>query len=414
MERRGFHYVSLVTLSVLLIVLPFNIALGLYQVAAMVGVLILIQTLFYYLSRSGTRYYSSIIVAYAIVCYASMIFTYFHNAGINGPTPILFFLIFQLLVTCTPKGRHTIWAVLHFVIGITLFAIQYLRPDWVPNIYASEADRYIDMGFSFVLTVLYVYILTLHLRDSYNKERNTATRQAIRIGRQHNELEDLNQQKDKLFSIIAHDLRSPLNSIQSYLELLANKLLEDDEREMLERELTRLTRNTSDMLGNLLSWSKSQMEGEHVRIETLAVDNTLANELEVQQAIALKKNIQLHRQLQPATVKTDADMLKLVVRNLVSNAIKFTQPGGQVSITGDRANGQYLISVRDNGLGIPESKQDEIFTLKLQSTFGTQNEKGVGLGLYLCKQYIELQGGHIGFTSEVGKGSEFHISLPLA
>jgi signal transduction histidine kinase len=167
------------------------------------------------------------------------------------------------------------------------------------------------------------------------------------------------------------------------------------------------------MLVNLLLWSKAQMEGSKTNLQRINVANTLDATLEVQERLARKKGIVLTHNIDKGVdVVADYDMVQLVIRNLVNNAVKFTQPGGKISVTAYPVGNECQVMIEDNGQGIPAEKQKDIFSLKT-STYGTNNEKGVGLGLALCKEFVEKQGGRLWFESEWGRGTIFYVLLPL-
>jgi signal transduction histidine kinase len=155
------------------------------------------------------------------------------------------------------------------------------------------------------------------------------------------------------------------------------------------------------------------MEGVNVRLQKHNLFQVLASTVNTQHAIAGKKEIGFNNNIDKQAVAIcDEDMLQLVVRNLLNNAIKFTPSMGEITISSKQESNSVCLMVADNGLGIPCEQHKEIFSLKIRSTYGTGNEKGIGLGLVLCKEYIELQGGSISFESEPGRGTTFFITLP--
>lgn len=167
------------------------------------------------------------------------------------------------------------------------------------------------------------------------------------------------------------------------------------------------------MMANLLSWSKSQLEGVRVNIQHLYLLKTLHDMLKVEVSMAQEKGIHLTYHInENIFVKADPNMLLLVIRNLISNAIKFTDAGGNIQLIAV-VEGDCKISITDSGRGIEEADQKHVFSLKAKSTFGTNNEKGVGLGLILCKEFTELQNGSISFTSKMGVGTSFVVSVPV-
>lgn len=421
LDNRIFNSISVFTLCVLIIFLIANVIIGMKELIALASCLLIIQFGFYYLSRIYKIYKKSFFF-YGLISYAALIIEFFYNSGTNGPSLFIFFLTFHLLIAFTPRKTHKVWVLLHLSFSVLLLTIEYLHPQLVPDTYTSRPERYLDLSISYVITLAFIYFATIYLRNMLSKEKNLTEKRSreiegynLQILQQNQNLERLNQEKDKLFSIVSHDLRSPLNTIQSYLEMLTGGDLGEDEKEMVEAELLALTKNTSDMLANMLSWSKSQMEGVTVRLAGINLADTLHTTLDVQKLIANKKGVVLNYDIATTVnINADRDMLQLVIRNLVNNAVKFTPAGGEVNVNVNTTGEDCRLVIKDNGIGISPEQQKELFTLKSKPTYGTMNEKGVGLGLLLCKEFIELQQGRIWFISSQGIGTTFYISLPLS
>ena len=374
--------------------------------------LLILLAYFYYLSRFKKSFNISRII-FAVCCYGFVSLNFFYNSGINGPTLLAFFLTYIFLVAIFPRKTYVLWMVLHVVIAIVLLGINRYRPDLVPYAYASDMARGLDITATYVIMLVFSYFTLDFIRANYDFEKKSAADKAQEITRHNAILEKVNEEKNKLFSIVSHDLRSPLNTIHSYLELLSYGVLDEQEKTDAQNELVELTKNTSDLLYNLLSWSKTQMEGVNVRLQKNNLFQILASTINTQHAIAGKKEISFNNNVDKQAVAfCDEDMLQLVVRNLLNNAIKFTPSLGEITIATKQNANSVCLMVSDNGLGIPPEQHKEIFSLKISSTYGTKNEKGIGLGLVLCKEYIELQGGSIRFESESGRGTTFFISLP--
>jgi len=413
-ENRAFNAVNIITLVILIVLLPFNMYIGLHTMTVVLAALIVIISFFYFQARVKKRFLVSM-TAYAIVSYITLITTFYYNSGVNGPTVFLFFLTYHLLIAFTPKKQHFFWTIVHSATGIALLLVNYYKPQIIANTYHSRGDRFIDIGSSYLVTLGAIYAITIYLRNNYSREKELAELRAIKIGRQKQQLEAVNEQKNKLFSIVSHDLRSPLNSIQSYLELLTETELTPEEKTHIEKELLTQTQNTSDLLFNLLSWSKTQMDGVSLNLTALPLGSVLQRTIDTQKIIASKKNIELSYCIDNGLhVMGDADMIQLVVRNLVSNAIKFSPAGSKIVVKARSVEDGCEIMVKDEGIGMDEQKQKSIFSFKASATFGTGNEKGVGLGLMLCKEFTEVQHGRIWFESEQGKGTTFFVTLPLS
>jgi two-component system sensor histidine kinase/response regulator len=322
-------------------------------------------------------------------------------------------LFFYLLSSTAPRNQQWIWLMVNvsFVLGISV--TQYYFPSLVPSSYPTLASRFTDTVSAYIVVILSLFFSLKYIRRNYEIEKKSALNRALDIELKNIQLELLNGEKNKLFSIVAHDLRSPLASIQSYLELLTAYPLKEEEKKEIELKLLSLTKNTSNMMANLLSWSKSQLEGVRVNIQPLDLLKTLRDMLKVETSIAHEKNISLTYHInENIYIEADANMLLLVVRNLISNAIKFTPSGGNIQVMAAVEN-DCKISIVDSGTGINENDQKYVFSLKAKSTFGTNNEKGVGLGLILCKEFTELQNGSVSFVSTPGKGTSFIVSIPL-
>lgn len=404
MEARIFHAACLVSMVATILNIPWNYFIGVPSLSVIMAVLLLITAFIYYYSR----YRGKLNAAFFMYCLVSNIFfalNYQQNSGINGPGLMVFLLSLFLVIAIAPKIQFWFWLPTNMILVGVLLVLEYKYPQAVTNTYPRPSDRYIDFGYSYLVTGLLIAWVTLYIRNSYNRQRLALIKKA-------EELESTNATKNKLFSVVAHDLRSPLVSIQNYLELLTEYKLSEEEKQGMEHDLLEKTKYTGQMLANLLSWTMKQMEGVSVQLEELTLAETLRPVLLLLQPIALEKCISIRNEISgEARVVADANMLQLVLRNLLSNAIKFTPSGGEI-VVGSEAQGQdWLIFVQDSGVGIPEEYQERIFSLNMQSTFGTKNEKGAGLGLILCKEFTELQGGIIWFESATGRGTTFYVRL---
>ena len=295
---------------------------------------------------------------------------------------------------------------MYLICFLALHFIEYYYPFLVKHPFSTGKGQFIDRVTAFPLPVFVIYIIIKFIRRSYDKERSDAEEKTTA-------LEISNIEKNKLMSIISHDLRTPLMNIQNYLALLNENEVNSLERPALEKALLNTTNNAMEMLSNLLHWSKSQMEGPAVNLTEVNLFKVLLGTLEMEKMQASKKDITLKYNI-PSHLKVvaDVDMLQLVVLNLISNAVKFTPNGGLIYIEAQLVLNECKITVIDNGKGIPINKQKNIFSMMSEPEFGTNNEKGVGLGLVLCKEYIERQGGRIGFESNFEQGSTFFIFVP--
>ena len=236
------------------------------------------------------------------------------------------------------------------------------------------------------------------------------------IAEQGHQLEKLNATKDKFFSIVAHDLRTPLISLKSFSILLIDHFDRFDKEDILtmSKQLSDSVDSTIKMADNLITWAMVQMGELQFNEEKIKVKDITLNIFDVYQKIALQKEINVSFSVDDSlTIIGDKNQIEFVIRNLVNNAIKFTHKKGFVSLTAKSLpDGLVKISVSDNGVGISDEVKRKLFSLsKKQSTNGTDGEKGTGLGLMLSYEFMKLNGGQIDIESSLGKGSTFHTKF---
>ena len=229
------------------------------------------------------------------------------------------------------------------------------------------------------------------------------------------QLKELNTTKDKLFSIIAHDLRTPFTNIIGLTGLLIDNSIDFEESEKYIKILNSSAKNTLILLDNLLNWAKSQTGQLIFKPEKTIISNVIQEIIALNKLHADTKSISVsYTSSNDLEVFADVNMLRTVLRNLISNAIKFTNTGGHVNIKSILKNKHVEISISDNGIGMNEEKHKSLFEIiSNTTTLGTANENGSGLGLVLCKEFVNKNGGTIWAESEEGKGSCFKFTLPL-
>ena len=229
-------------------------------------------------------------------------------------------------------------------------------------------------------------------------------------------LTELNASKDKFFSIIGHDLRQPFNSILGYTNLLIDEFdeLSADEKKLYLNSVKNSANNSFKLLDNLLQCARLQAGRIEVNKEIIDLNYLIKSSVKLLSGIADEKNITIETNLEEnLTAYADESMVAMIIRNLITNAIKFTSPGGKIKITSSSHNKSIIVSVEDNGVGMSKEDLENLFKIDVQhSALGTNKEKGTGLGLILVKEFLEKNNGKIRVVSEVGKGSAFSFSLP--
>lgn len=242
-------------------------------------------------------------------------------------------------------------------------------------------------------------------------------RSADDIKKYSDELKQLNQTKDKFFSIIAHDLKNPFITILGFTDLLFSDYsdLSDEERLFYIQEMKKSAEMSHHLLQNLLHWSRSQTGRIEFNPQKLEIKKIVDENFILLSKTAEKKQIQLlHEIASDLFVTADEDMLNTVLRNLLTNAIKFSHKSGSIDVNAIRQGSSVQIVVQDTGVGMDQNTIDNIFRLDItRSKSGTENESGSGLGLILCKEFVERNNGKIWIESIPGKGSKFIFTLPL-
>jgi PAS domain S-box-containing protein len=237
---------------------------------------------------------------------------------------------------------------------------------------------------------------------------------------QKNRLLLLNKNKDKLFSVISHDLKNPFNSILGFVDVLYDEYFSynDEERIHFIKNIKDASYNAFDLLRNLLDWSVTQTNKVNY-VPTSVYFNVVVNDvMRILTIQAMMKNIKIYSSIKyGATVHADENILKIILRNLLSNAIKFTRDGGEIYINSEiviiNDNEYVQVSVKDNGIGIDEKNISKLFTIEdTITTMGTNKEKGTGLGLVICKEYVDVIGGNIWVESKINVGSTFYFTIP--
>jgi two-component system, sensor histidine kinase and response regulator len=260
-----------------------------------------------------------------------------------------------------------------------------------------------------------------YLTKPFNKNELIArVRTHLTLQRQKKMLEENSALKDKVFSIIGHDLRNPVGNIKTYIDafLISGMEIGDDVK-MLLKDIANLAEQAFSLLENLLLWAKNQSGRLSSKPEKADITELITNAILLSQNQASNKNISIRNLPMNKTMAYfDPEQVAIVIRNLLWNAVKFTPNGGEILVgiksLDENTKNFIRVDITDNGVGIDPDDQKKLFDPRFHfTTFGTNNEKGSGLGLQLCKEFIEMNGGFIGVQSEPGKGSTFFFTLPM-
>ncbi|MDE5424337.1 ATP-binding protein [Ancylomarina sp. DW003] len=276
------------------------------------------------------------------------------------------------------------------------------------------------------LTILTLFILAL-IYFTYITSKNRARRRMLFLKRMINEktkdlkklneeLEAANMAKDKFISIIAHDLRSPFNAIRGFSQMLVDhdEVLDSDEKSELIEMIYKSSDDTFKLLENLLDWANVQKGNMKANIESFNLRILMQNNLEIHQKLAAIKKVKVEGEFPDLFVMADKHMIETVVRNLISNAIKYSYPEDLIKLDIEELENMAVIKIMDHGVGMSSEKLNELFRIdSVSSTTGTSEETGTGFGLMLSKEFVELNNGKIEVDSEKDKGTIFSVFIPL-
>lgn len=408
--------------------------------------------LFFSIGKKSVNYKKYVNI-FIIITSALLSVLWFFNGGIDSANIVLIFLFFTAALIIIEKKNRIALIVLYMLITSLLIISSYYFPDYV-NPYISQEQRFFDFVFSYPFFLLINASTIIVLVDNYQKEKNKVHKQKkelkITMDRLEHSNEELttlveniekestyllklndklaiseqklkksNETKDRIFSIIAHDLKNPLHGISLASQLLDVYIANNQEAMETNDNIKAMIKDLNILLEDLLAWSRSQTGDIDFNPTEVDFKTIIEESLYSIKNIALYKEINIiYNSPESKNISVDANMINAIIRNLLSNAIKFTKFGGEISInveTYSKDNSFILVSVKDNGVGINPDKLSKLFTLeKIESSPGTINEKGSGFGLILCKEFIEKHNGAIWAESELGKGSVFYFTLPLS
>ncbi len=422
-----------------IIALITNIILQLFwgiTILNIVTIVLFLALLIYSRYKKKQRLVEIIALGFIILVFTPIM--WFANGGSNSSFQYYIpFIIIGMHVSATEKTRKVLIPLM-IAVAISLIIIEYFYPEWVIP-YDSRFVRYTDLisGFFISLTGIYIFanvyfnqIVEANTKLQQQNDRLTKIKEDLlayqqKIKRQNAELEEnnikleeLTNTKNMFLSIISHDLRSPFNSLLGLTELLIlNKdKVNDPETLRLLNSIHESAEQAYKLVLNLLEWSRLQSDRLEYSPERVNLNTLVKNNIDLVRIQLKNKNIGItfNNGMSACLVYADKNMINTVIRNFISNALKYTRIGGKIEIHCSCDEKECEVSVKDNGIGIaPEMLQQILNTDNKISTKGTAGELGTGLGLVLCKEFARRNKGRISAESELGKGSTFTLHLPL-
>lgn len=320
-----------------------------------------------------------------------------------------YFLIANLVIINIIFKRPLLIIILS---ALTIFCFVFIRITDT-SIWMIEAFPEYRVNINMTSALILAFLGLLYYRYEqifYEKELQDSQ---LTLEKKNAELEESNTTKEKLFSIIAHDLRSPIAQLRNTLDLVNRQMLTTEEFNKLTEHIALQVKQLQGGLDNLLKWSNSQLEGIEAHPEKINFQQIMGQVLSLMEAELENKEISVHVQSEGGPIWADSDHLQLVLRNLLSNAIKYSYKSQSIHIKHYTRNHEVIIAIADQGDGMEKSLREYVFSsANIISKRGTMNEKGTGLGLKLCKEFVEKNNGRIWVEDNQPKGTIIFVSFP--
>ena len=422
-----------------IIALLTNITLQLYPGISIVNiftVLLFLILLIYSRKSKKQRFVELTALGYLILIFTPVM--WFMNGGSNSSFQYYIpFIIIGIHVSVTVRSRQVLIPLM-IAVAVLLITLEYFHPEWVIS-YDSRFVRYADLmsGLFISLTGIYIFAnvyfnQVVDANDKLQMQNDHLTKikeallsyqkeikiQNIQLEEKNKKLKELTNTKNMFMSIISHDLRSPFNSLLGLTEILIlnKERINDPETLKLINSIHESAEQAYKLVLNLLEWSRLQSDRIEYVPERINLRALVSNNIELVKIQARNKEIDIHFEngMHSCLAHADKNMINTVIRNFISNALKYTHRGGKINILCGCDEHECRVSVQDNGIGIANEMLQQILnTDNKQSAKGTAGELGTGLGLVLCREFAQKNRGRISAESELGKGSTFTLYLPL-
>lgn len=412
MENVIFHGIAIIVLIYTLSMSASNFFYQQYFLGALLFATCFVLLLLYYNSRFRKRFKNSYFL-FGIICYLVIALNFYFNDGLAGPSAYVLLMFHIIMMVLSSKKLASFWILYNVIVFSALLYVGVFYPEWIPNNYLDKQHQFWDHFITYSVSVVGIFAIIFTIKRFYKLQKEQNERKSLQLLQVNHMLQNSNEQKNKVIALISHDIRSPLNTIEGLLEIARAGAMSGEELSEVMKELLNITSNTTKMLDNILEWASFEMRDKALNItesdvksafeSVLAVYLTLASHKEIAFSINYKDN---------PVIRTDIGRVILVIRNLLQNAIKFTPTGGSITFEVQQMGEKVAISVSDTGVGLTTDQLESLFLLDVKSTYGTEREKGTGLGLYLSAENAKKIGGEIAVRSEEGKGTTFTFMLP--
>ncbi|KOY86489.1 hypothetical protein AD998_10335 [bacterium 336/3] len=427
-EEKVFIYIIRLTLFLVLIAIPINFYIG-FNFLAWVCVGVLILNVFWYYLAFILQQFKIAVIGYSFMTIFFLTWFWFLNGGIEGRIGIFYVVLAMVFAIILPK-KIQLWSVLSICIIILIVVlIEYKYPHWV-DLHKTKEDKIIDLAITYITLSYGAFFVMSVLKKSYDKKQEkinlkdaeilkqneVLAQNSLELSNQNEQLQKMNASQNRLFSIIAHDLRSPLTSSKAIVELVYQRDMPIEQLQEVVPDMYKNLSYTLSLVDNLLFWSKSQFGDTFIHLEKIELNSYIENQISNLEIIATNKNIHLQAILEvtnDVSINFDRQILEIVIRNIISNAVKFSPENTAILIKTIINSNNLQIQIIDNGVGISSENLENIKKGIVFSNKGTNYEKGTGLGLNLCQGLLKRCNSTLEVESIEQKGTTVSIVIPL-
>lgn len=405
LQTRVYHFICIATIAVMLYVVLFSIATGMGKYAMITALLIPFQVSLFYLSRFKNRTILSIDV-YLLVIHVFFSASYRLSAGISGSTLLSFCIVFFLSVAVLPKKQYLLLTFVNLGVVAILLTAEYNDPAFVLANYSGRKEHFVDIASTYAVTIILILVGLGYLIRHYTLEKDVAEQRALM-------LDELHEEKAQLLAIISHDYYTPLTALQHYLSILEKSELSPEQREAFTAQMRQTVVDTQSLLANLLDMTRIEGKSStHADQTTFLVLEAVSDTLKVYSDIARSNRQQMDISIpEKLEISADKHLFAVIIRNLINNAIKFSQDGATVRFSYEAQNGAHVFRVADNGPGIAEQRQKEI--LESWQHPARNVSRAGAIGLVLSKKSAMALGATLDFKTGPGKGTIFTLKIPV-
>jgi signal transduction histidine kinase len=428
-QKKVFLLITHISIIIGIIGVIVDIVLGLGFLLTSVTMLALLVLIFFHIQVRNAILRPKHSLGFFITSVALFSVLWFYNGGYDGNNGVLIFVYFIVFITILPAKYRIYGLVIYSLMVFTLITVQFLRPDLI-TAYEFDHQRFIDLALGYFLYLILAYSIQNTILKNYEDDRKKIKIQNdqlnVLIEKQNdtnnkleqslNHVKELNSSKDRFITVLSHDLRSPFQGLLGITKILDSDYdsFSDAEKRLYISQVNSSVEKLYSFLEELLLWGRIQKNAVKLTYESTIVRELIIQTVSLISETAAKKKVSVEIVCDEyLKAVLDREMISIVLRNLISNAIKFSTVGGKILVNA-RLDGDHInISITDNGIGISEEFIPKLFRLDENvSTIGTDGEQGSGMGLILCSDILKKHNGEISVQSKEGKGSTFTIRVP--